>query len=290
MYLGIDIGTSGVKAVIAGEAGELLDQSTAPLTVSRPAPLFSEQDPAQWWEATNRAVMALKPEYRRQVKAAGVTGQMHGATLLDEADRVLRPAILWNDGRSGAECVELERTEPRAREITANAVMPGFTAPKLLWVRKHEPEIFERTKTVLLPKDYIRFLMTGEKASDMSDSSGTSWLDVGARRWSAEMLAACGLAQNAMPSLHEGPEITGRLRGEVADAWGLEQAPVVAGAGDNAGAAVGLGAVNDGDAFISLGTSGVVFVVTDTLRADPARGLHAFCHAVPGSGAGCRSC
>jgi len=282
MYLGVDIGTSGVKAVIADESGKLLDQATAPLTVSRPAPLFSEQDPADWWSATENAVLSLKPELRRQVKAAGVTGQMHGATLLDEGDRVLRPAILWNDGRSGAECIELERAEPRAREITANAVMAGFTAPKLLWVRKHEPEIFDRTKTVLLPKDYVRFLMTGEKASDMSDASGTCWLDVGERRWSPEMLAACGLDESAMPSVHEGPEVTGNLRADVARRWGMESVPVIAGGGDNAAAAVGLGVVNDGDAFISLGTSGVVFVATDTLRPNPAQGLHAFCHAVPG--------
>jgi xylulokinase len=282
MFLGVDIGTSGVKAVIADESGKLLDQATAPLTVSRPAPLFSEQDPADWWSATEQAVLSLKPEYRRQMKAAGVTGQMHGATLLDESDRVLRPAILWNDGRSGAECVELERAEPRAREITANAVMAGFTAPKLLWVRKHEPEIFERTKTVLLPKDYVRFLMTGEKASDMSDASGTCWLDVGKRRWSAEMLAACGLDESAMPSVHEGPEVTGTLCSDVAQRWGMQSVPVIAGGGDNAAAAVGLGVVNDGDAFISLGTSGVVFVATDTLRPNPAKGLHAFCHAVPG--------
>ena len=282
MYLGVDIGTSGVKAVIADESGKLLDQATAPLTVSRPAPLFSEQDPADWWSATENAVLSLKPELRRQVKAAGVTGQMHGATLLDEGDRVLRPAILWNDGRSGAECIELERAEPRAREITANAVMAGFTAPKLLWVRKHEPEIFDRTKTVLLPKDYVRFLMTGEKASDMSDASGTCWLDVRERRWSSEMLAACGLDESAMPSVHEGPEVTGNLRADVARRWGMESVPVIAGGGDNAAAAVGLGVVNDGDAFISLGTSGVVFVATDTLRPNPAQGLHAFCHAVPG--------
>jgi xylulokinase len=282
MYLGVDIGTSGVKAVIVDEAGKLLDQAVAPLNVSRPAPLFSEQNPADWWTATNQAVLSLKPEYRRQVKAAGVTGQMHGATLLDEADQVLRPAILWNDGRSGPECIELEKAEPRAREITANAVMAGFTAPKLLWIRNHEPEIFAKTKTVFLPKDYIRFLMTGEKASDMSDASGTCWLDVGKRRWSPEMLAATGLSEAAMPSVHEGPEVTGSLRADVADAWGMNAVPVIAGGGDNAAAAVGLGVVNDGDAFISLGTSGVVFVATETLRANPNRGLHAFCHAVPG--------
>ena len=282
MYLGVDIGTSGVKAVIVEESGKLADQAAAPLSVSRPEPLFSEQDPADWWAATNKAVHELKPEFRRRVRAAGVTGQMHGATLLGSDDRVLRPAILWNDGRSGAECAELEAAEPRARQITANAVMAGFTAPKLLWVRKHQPEVFDATKTVLLPKDYIRLLMTGDKATDMADASGTCWLDVGERRWSGAMLDACGLSEAAMPKAYEGPEVTGALRAKVASAWGMDAVPVIAGGGDNAAAAVGLGVVNDGDAFLSLGTSGVVFVATDSLRANPNRGLHAFCHAIPG--------
>jgi xylulokinase len=282
MFLGIDVGTSGVKAVLLGEEGKVVDQATAPLTVSRPQPLFSEQSPEDWWEATNQAVLALKPELRARVRAVGLAGQMHGATLLDSSDRVLRPAILWNDGRSGAECAELESIEPATRRITANAVQAGFTAPKLLWVSKHEPDVFERIATILLPKDYVRLRLTGDKASDMSDSSGTSWLDVAERRWSAAMLAATGLSEAQMPKLFEGSEATGSLRREIADAWGMASVPVAAGGGDNAAAAIGVGVVNDGDAFLSLGTSGVAFVATDRLRANADQGLHAFCHALPG--------
>ena len=282
MYLGIDVGTSGVKAALLASDGSLVEQATAPLSVSRPAPMHSEQDPADWWSATEQAVLSLKAENRRKVRGIGVAGQMHGATLLDEQDRVLRPAILWNDGRSEAECAELEAAEPRSRDIIANAVMAGFTAPKLLWVRKHEPEIFAQVRSVLLPKDYVRLLMTGVKACDMADAAGTCWLDVGQRRWSEEMLHATGLTLAAMPELFEGNAVTGTLLPEVVSRWGMDTVPVVAGGGDNAAAAVGLGVVNDGDAFISLGTSGVVFVATDSLRANPSRGLHAFCHALPG--------
>jgi xylulokinase len=282
MFLGIDIGTSGVKAVVMEAGGRLAEQATSPLSVSRPAPLQSEQDPADWWAATERAVLSLSAANRQRVQAVGVAGQMHGATLLDSQDRPLRPAILWNDGRSQDECAELEQAEPRAREITANAIMAGFTAPKLLWVRKHEPDVFEAVRTVLLPKDYVRLLMTGDKATDMADASGTCWLDVAARRWSPEMLAATGVDETAMPSLFEGSEPTGSLRQEVAERWGMDRVAVAAGGGDNAAAAVGLGVVSDGEGFISLGTSGVVFVATNALRSNPSRGLHAFCHALPG--------
>lgn len=281
MFLGIDVGTSGVKAVLLGEDGKVAAQATAPLSVSRPQPLFSEQSPEDWWHATNKAVTSLDAGLRRQVRAVGLAGQMHGATLLDSSDQPLRPAILWNDGRSGAECEELERVEPATRRITANAVQAGFTAPKLLWVRKHEPDIFARTATVLLPKDYVRLRLTGDKACDMSDASGTSWLDVAARRWSPEMLAATGLNENAMPRLFEGSQVTGTVRPDVASAWGIDPVPVAAGGGDNAAAAIGVGVVRDGDAFLSLGTSGVAFVATEQLRPDADRGLHAFCHALP---------
>lgn len=282
MFLGIDIGTSAVKAVVTGEDGAVAAESSAPLQVSRPAPLHSEQDPDHWWEATNQAVRSLDARHRKAVRAIGLAGQMHGATLLDSSDRPLRPAILWNDGRSELECAELEAAEPRSRQITANMAFPGFTAPKLMWVAKHEPECFAATETVLLPKDYVRLLMTGDKATDQSDASGTLWLDVNRRCWSAEMLAATGLSERHMPRLFEGAEVTGMLRPEVASSWGMDEVPVAAGGGDNAAAAVGAGVVADGDAFISLGTSGVSFVATDELRADPDHGLHAFCHAVPG--------
>ena len=282
MFLGIDIGTSAVKAALVNDAGELVaEASSSGLEVSRPQPLWSEQDPEHWWRAANEAVLAIDAPQRKQVRAIGLAGQMHGATLLGASDEILRPAILWNDGRSEQECVDLESAEPRSREITANMAFAGFTAPKLLWVRKHEPEIFDKIETVLLPKDYIRLQMTGEKATDVSDASGTLWLDVARRRWSSEMLAACGLSEKQMARVCEGVEVTGQLRPNVASAWGMDQVPIAAGAGDNAGAAVGAGVVSDGDAFISLGTSGVSFVATDELRAAPDSGLHAFCHALP---------
>jgi xylulokinase len=206
---------------------------------------------------------------------------MHGATLLGREDRVLRPAILWNDGRSFAECEEIEATVPQSRAITGNLAMPGFTAPKLAWVRKHEPAVFDEVRTVLLPKDYLRLCMTGDKASDMSDSAGTLWLDVAKRDWSDEMLAATGLSRDHMPRLFEGSEATGVLRSEVAEAWGMDRVPVAAGAGDNAGGAAGIGVTQDGDALLSLGTSGVIFVATEDFRPNPGRAVHAFCHCLP---------
>ena len=281
VFLGIDIGTSAVKVTLLGEDGTLAAESSSPLSVARPQPLWSEQNPDDWWEAANKAVLGLPREQRKEVRAIGLAGQMHGATLIDERDRPLRPAILWNDGRSEAECAELETAEPRSRQITGNMAFAGFTAPKLLWVAKHEPENFGATEQVLLPKDYVRLRMTGDKASDVSDASGTLWLDVAERRWSGDMLAACNLDERQMPRLFEGPEITGQLRPEVARRWAMDEVAVAAGAGDNAAAAIGTGAVADGDAFISLGTSGVSFVATDRLRADPDTGLHAFCHALP---------
>ena len=256
MFLGIDIGTSGVKAVVLDEHGALAGQGSAPLTVSRPQPLWSEQNPDDWWQATSAAVMAIAPALRRAVRAVGLAGQMHGATLLGADDQMLRPAILWNDGRSFAECAELEASEPGSREITGNLAMPGFTAPKLLWVKHHEPVIFAQVHKVLLPKDYVRLCMTGEFASDLSDSAGTLWLDVAARDWSDAMLAAGSLVRKQMPKLFEGSEITGKLRSEVASLWGMEQVPVVAGGGDNAAGAAGVGVVADGQALLSLGTSG----------------------------------
>ncbi len=282
MYLGIDVGTSGVKAAIVASSGEVLAQATAPLSVARPAPLWSEQDADDWWSATEATVLALDPALRAGVLGIGLAGQMHGATLLGANDRPLRPAILWNDGRSFAECAELERIEPRTRAITGNIAMPGFTAPKLAWVRKHEPEIFEQVCSVLLPKDYVRLCMTGDKASDMADSAGTLWLDVAQRRWSETMLAASGLVESQMPKLHEGTQATGVLRADVAGRWGMGRVPVAAGGGDNAAGAVGVGVIDDGDALLSLGTSGVIFVATRTFRPNPARAVHAFCHALPG--------
>jgi xylulokinase len=282
MFLGIDIGTSGVKAVVLDSHGSVVGQGTAALTVQRPHPLWSEQDPDAWWQATTAAVQAIDPSVRRSVRGVGLAGQMHGATLLDADDRPLRPAILWNDGRSFAQCAALERAVPDLRTIAGNIAMPGFTAPKLLWVREHEPDVFAKIATVLLPKDYVRLLMTGDKASDLSDSAGTLWLDVDGRCWSDALLGACGLTQAQMPRLYEGTQITGTLTAAVAELWGMRQVPVAAGGGDNAAGAVGVGVVADGDALLSLGTSGVIFVATSDFRPNPDRAVHAFCHALPG--------
>jgi xylulokinase len=281
MYLGIDIGTSGVKVVLVGEGGTVVDQASAPLSISRPLPLWSEQDPADWWAATNSAVSDIDRDLRKQVKAIGLSGQMHGATLLGANHRSLRPAILWNDGRSAAQCAALEDSILELGQITGNRAMPGFTAPKLAWVGEHEPEIFAATTKVLLPKDYVRLRMTGEFASDMSDSAGTLWLDVGKRDWSDTMLAATGLDRSHMPSLFEGNQITGKLRAELAEAWGMSCVPVAAGGGDNAAGAVGVGVVRPGDAFLSLGTSGVLFLANAAYTPNPAGGVHSFCHALP---------
>lgn len=281
MYLGIDIGTSGVKAVIVDDAGAVLTDGHARLTVQRPEPLHSEQNASDWWEATNSAVMALDAKYRKAVKAVGLTGQMHGATLIGDDGKALRPAILWNDGRSAAECVTLEENVPDLRQITGNCAMPGFTAPKLLWVKSNEPDVFAKIDKVLLPKDYVRLRMTGDFASDMSDSAGTLWLDTKNRRWSDTVLSATGLTTEHMPQLYEGTNVTGRLRAELAEAWGMGRVEVVAGGGDNAAGAVGSGVVGRGEGFLSLGTSGVIFLADDSYRPHPDGGIHTFCHALP---------
>jgi len=282
MYLGIDIGTSAVKAVLTDDAGSVAAEARAALTVSRPRPLWSEQDPAHWWTAVNLAVAQLDPGLRRRVRALGLSGQMHGAVLLDASRQVLRPAILWNDGRCAAECEELLQREPRAHALTGNPILPGFTAPKLAWVRRHEPEVWRRIDLVLLPKDYVRLRMTGDAATDLSDASGTLWVDVGARRWSPEMLAATELDTRRMPALVEGTDQTGLLSAEVAQAWGMDRIPVAGGGGDNAAGAVGVGVIRDGDALLSLGTSGVIFAATEAFRPNVTGTVHAFCHALPG--------
>ena len=284
MYLGIDLGTSGVKVVIIDESNDIVAQATASLDVSIPQPLWSEQNPADWWSATNQAVDELKSKNAAElaaVKGIGLSGQMHGATVLDEFDEVVRPAILWNDGRSSKQCADLESLVPNSREITGNIAMPGFTAPKLLWMKQEEPELFARVRKVLLPKDYLRLLMTGEYAGDQSDCAGTLWLDVAKRDWSDEMLAACGLDRSHMPALFEGTESTGNLKPEVAEAWGMSEVPVAAGGGDNAAGAAGIGVITPGEAFLSLGTSGVYFVANETYLPNPDGAVHTFCHCIP---------
>ncbi len=288
--LGIDLGTSSVKSVLVGydapdDPVRVLGEASAPLEVSRPHPGWSEQDPEAWWQATLAtldALIARDPVPFRRLRSIGLSGQMHGATLLDADGRVLRPAILWNDVRSTAECAAMEQALPATREISGNAVMPGFTAPKLLWVREHEPDLFARIGHVLLPKDYVRFRLTGAFVSDMSDSAGTIWLDTGRRAWSDALLGATGLTRAQMPDLVEGSAPGGMLSAALARRFGTPDGVVVAGgAGDNAAAACGIGAVSAGDAFLSLGTSGVLFAATEGFRPNVAGGVHTFCHAIP---------
>lgn len=286
MYIGIDIGTSEVKALLLAPDQRVVGTAGAALTVARPQPGHSEQDPAQWWAATQSALAGLRaahPVEYAATEAIGLSGQMHGAVLLDAQDRVLRPAILWNDTRSAEECSALMRELPALSELGGSLAMPGFTAPKLRWVARHEPEVFRRVAKVLLPKDYVRLLLTGDHVSDLSDASGTLWLDVRRREWSDELLALTGLTRAHMPRLVEGSAVSGRLRPDVAQSLGLRPGTVVAGGGgDNAASAVGMGAVEPGQGFLSLGTSGVLFVVTPTYQPNAASATHAFCHAVPG--------
>lgn len=285
MFLGLDFGTSAVKAVLVDGEQHPVGGASVALQVSRPAPGHSEQDPADWWQAMLDAMDALcreHPAAMAAVQGIGLSGQMHGAVLLDAAGAVLRPAILWNDVRAAAECAALEQAMPDLRAVTGNIAMPGFTAPKLLWLRTHEPQVFDRIRTVLLPKAWVRLMMTGDMVEEMSDASGTLWLDVGARDWSDAALAATGLTREAMPRLVEGNAPAGRLRPVLAARWGMNRLPVLAGgAGDNAAGAIGLGAIRPGDAFVSLGTSGVLFAVTDGYRPRPQSAVHAFCHALP---------
>ncbi len=285
MFLGIDLGTSAVKVVLVDDDQRVIDQASVALAVSRPRALWSEQDPEDWWRAADTALCGLRERRGRELGAVlgiGLSGQMHGATLLDAREQTLRPAILWNDGRSAAECLELERRVPRAREITGNLTMPGFTAPKLLWVARHEPDVFARTAHVLLPKDWLRLRLSGERVSEMSDASGTLWLDVAKRAWSDELLAACGLRPAAMPRLVEGSQRSAELTPELARRFGLpERTPIAGGAGDQAAGAIGAGVIREGDAFLSLGTSGVAFAAGSKFSPNPAQAVHAFCHALP---------
>lgn len=286
MHIGIDIGTSEVKALLLGPDQRVIGSAGAPLGLSRPHPGHSEQNPADWWTATQAALAALRaahPAEYAATEAIGLSGQMHGAVLLDAQDRVLRPAILWNDTRCATECAEMMAELPALSELGGSLAMPGFTAPKLRWVARHEPEVFRQVAKVLLPKDHVRLMLTGEHVSDLSDASGTLWLDVRRRDWSDELLALTGLTRAHMPRLVEGSGAGGRLKADVAQALGLRPGTVVAGgAGDNAASAVGMGAVEAGQGFLSLGTSGVLFVVTPDYQPNAASATHAFCHAVPG--------
>jgi len=284
MYLGIDLGTSGVKALLIDDGQKVVGSASGAMDVSRPHPGWSEQDPAHWIRATEEAIAGLKashPVELAAVKGIGLSGHMHGATLLDDQDQVLRPCILWNDTRSASQAAALD-ADPQFRALTGNIVFPGFTAPKLVWVAENEPDIFARVRWVLLPKDYLRLWLTGEHISEMSDSAGTAWLDTGKRGWSDSLLSATGLDRKQMPDLVEGTEHGGTLKGDLAAKWGMNANVVVAGgAGDNAASACGMGTVGEGHAFVSLGTSGVLFAANSSYLPNPASAVHAFCHALP---------
>ncbi|MGR3640785.1 xylulokinase [Alterinioella nitratireducens] len=284
MYLGLDLGTSGLRALLVDENGAPIASAEAPCTAQHPHPGWSEQDPTEWITACESAMARLRaevPEALAALKGIGLSGQMHGATLLDKSDRVLRPCILWNDTRAAAEAAALDGA-PDVRALSGNIVFPGFTAPKLLWVEAHEPEIFAQIAKVLLPKDYLRLWLTGAHVSDMSDAAGTSWLDVGARDWSDRLLSASHMRRDQMPRLVEGSETSGRLRAELASDWGVTgPVEVAGGGGDNAAAACGVGCLKEGDGFVSLGTSGVLLAAKDSFAPAPETAVHSFCHAIP---------
>ena len=283
MYIGLDLGTSGLKGVLIGEDQAVLAEATAPLTVQRPQEGWSEQSPADWIGAAEAVMDRLSAHGLGAVKGIGLSGHMHGATLLDARDQVLRPCILWNDTRAHEEAAELDG-DPMFRRVSGNIVFPGFTAPKLLWVARHEPAIRDQVAKVLLPKDYLRLWLTGEHVAEMSDAAGTSWFDTGARDWSDDLLTATGLTRSHMPRLVEGSAASGHVRDGLAARWGLPKGAVVAGGGgDNAASGVGVGVVRAGEAFVSLGTSGVLFAANDGYQPDPETAVHTFCHALPGT-------
>lgn len=284
MYLGLDLGTSGLKGVLIDAQGRSIGFANAPLTVERPNEGWSEQNPENWITAAKVVLDQLTKRFPAEMGALhgiGLSGQMHGATLIDRIGQPLRPCILWNDTRSFNEAATLD-AQPDFRAISGNIVFPGFTAPKIMWVKHHEPEIFDKINKVLLPKDYLRLWLTGEAISDMSDSAGTSWLNVENRDWSDALLGASHMTRAQMPALVEGNAEGGILRDILADRWGLPKGIIVAGgAGDNAASAIGMGVIKAGQAFLSLGTSGVLFAANDAYLPNPESAVHTFCHALP---------
>jgi xylulokinase len=288
LVLGIDVSTTATKAILIDPEGAVRGIGTASYRVSMPQPLWSEQDPVDWWTAAQSAIrgaLAAASASGADVEAVGLTGQMHGAVLLDAAGGVLRPAILWNDQRTAAECDEIREAVGAQRliAISGNDALTGFTAPKLLWVARHEPDVWARLDHVLLPKDYVRHRLTGDYAIDKADGSGTILFDLAARTWSSELLSTLALDPSWFPPTFEGPQQTGVVTDEAAEATGLRSGtPVVAGGGDQSANGVGVGVVATGSMALSLGTSGVIFAATDTPIHDPNGRVHAFCHAVPG--------
>ena len=282
MFIGLDLGTSHLKGIVIDDAQNVCAEASVSLSLMRPKNGWSEQNPQDWLDATENVMASLANKVNlKKVNAIGLSGQMHGATLLDKNDNVLRPCILWNDTRSAEEASYLD-SKTIFRNLTGNIVFPGFTAPKLAWVHKHEPNIFAKISKVLLPKDYLRLWLCGEYVAEMSDAAGTSWLDVKRRDWSDALLAETDLDRSQMPTLIEGCEISGVLKKTHASKWGLPHGVIIAGGGgDNAASAIGVGVVKAGDAFVSLGTSGVLFAASDEYQPDAASAVHTFCHALP---------
>ncbi|HET6445220.1 MAG TPA: xylulokinase [candidate division Zixibacteria bacterium] len=287
LLLGIDISTTGAKALLIDEHGQVKGSVTTPLELSTPRPLWSEQNPADWWEGAKKSighVLKISGVHPSEIAAVGLTGQMHGLVLMDAEGAVLRPAMLWNDQRTGDQCDEIRKRLGKSRliQITGNDALTGFTAPKILWVQQEEPQIWADARHILLPKDFIRYKMTGEMAMDRAGGSGTLLFNLKSRTWSEEVLAALDIPEKMVPQTYEGPEITGRITKEAAQVTGLmEGTPVVGGGGDQAAQAVGVGAVHPGIIALTLGTSGVVFATTKQPLVEPEGRLHAFCHAVP---------
>ncbi len=281
MFLGLDLGTSSLKGLVIDDAQRVVAEASAPLSVSRPKAGWSEQAPCNWIQAAESVMDTLaKGGHLSNVKGIGLSGHMHGATLLDKSDDVLRPCILWNDTRASSEASEMD-ADPDWRAISGNIVFPGFTAPKLHWVAENEADVFEKTAKVLLPKDYLRLWLTGEHVAEMSDAAGTSWLDTGARDWSDALLEKSNLTRAQMPTLVEGSDVSGKLRAVLAERWGMGPVVIAGGGGDNAASAVGMGVTQVGQAFVSLGTSGVLFAANDGYQPDPETAVHTFCHALP---------
>src|SRR5689334_24162532 len=286
--LGIDLSTTGAKALLIDREGRVVSSATTPLNLSTPHPLWSEQDPHEWWTAAANSIKQALAEGSvtgENIAAIGLTGQMHGLVLLDDNGQVPRPAILWNDQRCGAECDEIRARVTRAKlvQITGNDALTGFTAPKILWVERHEPEIHRRIRHILLPKDYIRYKLTGTLAMDKADGSGTMLFDLRKRTWSSQIVDALNISPDWLPQTFEGHEITGEVTRDAAASTGLRPGiPVVAGGGDQSAQAVGTGVVRPGTIAVTLGTSGVVFAATESPLIEPEGRLHAFCHAVVG--------
>ena len=285
VLVGLDVGTGGARAVAVNDSGEIVAEAASEYPLNTPRPGWTEQDPEDWWKGAKEVLAKVAAE-AGEVGGIGLTGQMHGSVFLDSSDRVVRPALLWNDQRTQAQCDGITRAvgEERLISIAGNPALTGFQAPKIVWLRDEEPDNFRRVSRVLLPKDYVRLRLTGEYATDASDAAGTLLLDIQARDWSGEILDALEIPQEWMPNVYEGPESTGALREEVAEDLGVPAGiPIAAGGGDNAAAAVGTGIVGPGLVNSSVGTSGVLFAHSDEFRPDPSGRLHAFCHAVPGA-------